>query len=519
VGNTLTRRTVRPTLPPCDTPIQFGPDSAPVPDWDPEAPDGAEPVFRVPAHHADMSLAEVRRAVPQGSRRARDQLQALRAGLACPDLDDVSAKLRDKLEQFWRIHVLHASWGGEGKAPRGVSSPGRDRVCELILNHRTGKPISHTTYKRLRRWWEARGYLAIVRPGWTPDLSPGVLHGPERDHNMTQAYVLCIPRRAALTAMRRRRRPVQTENGPLSGSSKSDGSHTRAREGNPETGSFASCCYPASQEQSKRTKGSSREGALLLGALARVTDGWWAHLTRPFSRWEAASLLYAIDHYPDGSAHVGTAEQVRNPVAWLRWRLSHWLNPDGTARLSPAGEAAERARRHRERQAAEHAELGIAARADRIRADRGGEAAAPAPPPPWTPPADQARADRVIVDWAVPRYGTSPAQPERASLASLARELHRLKQAGQLDTKTRAAAVSAWETRRGAPGTPQDATEPPPPAQPPAAAQAPGQGGPGGYRPTPEYEAAVAIAAANVAAWEAARHAGAEPHGDRENAS
>jgi hypothetical protein len=418
VGNTLTRRTVRQTLPPCDTPSHFGPeqpgtDSA-EPDWRPEMPDDASPVFRAPAHHADMPLAEVLRAVPDGSRRARDQVQALRAGLACPDLDDVSAGLRDKLEQWWRIHVLHASWGGEGKAPRGISSPGRERVCELIRG-RGGRPLSPTSYKRLRRWWEARGYIAIARPGWTPDLSPGILRGPGRDHNTTQAYVLCIPRRAELRTMRRRRWAGHVDFGPLSGFSKSDGSHARAREENPDDGSSASCCYHTAGGQAgepgeaERTKGSPRERVpLLLGAKTRVTDGWWAHLTRPFTRWEPGSLQYAIDHYPDGRAHVGTAEQVRNPVAWLRWRLSHWLNPDGTARLSPAEEAAERARRHRERQAAEYAEVGIAELAARIRAASGTVPDEPAPQRPWTPPSASARAGRPLVGWAARSAAPAP---------------------------------------------------------------------------------------------------------------
>jgi hypothetical protein len=390
VGITLTCRTVRPVLPPCDTPSHFDPDPDPVPVWDPEAAEAAGPVFRAPAHHADMSLAEIMRAIPDGSRRARDQVQALKAGLREPGLDDVSAKLRDKLEAFWRIHVLHASWGGEGKAPRGISSPGRERVRELIPGARPGKPISETTYKRLRRWWEARGYIAIVRPGWTPDLSPAVLHGPDRDHNMSQAYVLCVPTRAEKKARYRRHGPAQTQNGPLSVFSKPDGSHTRAREETPKP----------QPEKDRRTKGASREEVPQVSALTRVTDGWWGHLTRPFAHWEPAGLLYAIDHHPDGRAHTGTAEQVRWPAAWLRWRLSHWLNPDGTARLSPAEEAAERARRHRERQALEHAELGITERAARIRAAYGTTAAGEAPERPWTPPTAPRRAERPLAGWA-----------------------------------------------------------------------------------------------------------------------
>jgi hypothetical protein len=141
----------------------------------------------------------------------------------------------------------------------------------------------------------------------------------------------------------------------------------------------------------------------------QVSDGWWAHLTRPFARWEPAELQHAIDHHPDGSAHVGTAEQVRSPAAWLRWRLSHWLLPDGTARLSPAEEAAERARLHCERQAAEHAELGIVDRAARIRAAYAPDD--PAPERPVAPSAAPRREERPLTGWAA---RSSAPEPRRA---------------------------------------------------------------------------------------------------------
>lgn len=131
-----------------------------------------------------LSHADVARAVPAGSRRIRSQREALRRGLACPDLAAVRADFRAHLRDWWRIHVLHASWGGPGRPPRGTTEPTRARVCE-----RAG--VSVSTYKACRRWWEARGYIAIARPGTTPDLRPAVLSSPA---NIRQAYVLCIPR-------------------------------------------------------------------------------------------------------------------------------------------------------------------------------------------------------------------------------------------------------------------------------------------------------------------------------------
>ena len=116
---------------------------------------------------------EVARAVPAGSRRARDQREALRSGLSCPDLAGVRADFRAHLTAWWRIHVNHASWGGEGRPPRGTTEPTRARTCNLA-----GMSIS--TYKRCSRWWRARGYIAVARAGMDPHASPGSSGQPGR---------------------------------------------------------------------------------------------------------------------------------------------------------------------------------------------------------------------------------------------------------------------------------------------------------------------------------------------------
>jgi hypothetical protein len=368
------------------------------------------------AHHADMTLGEVLRAIPPTSRRAPDQQRALDAALCYLALaaDRMQDRRRRKLEMWIRIHIFYASWGGEGRAPRAVSSPGRDTVCDLIRDEKTGKPLSLTGYKRLRRFWEAAGFVAIVREGWTPDLSPAVLREPGRDHNMTQAYVICVPTRAEKKARRRRHGSPCDENGPLSGFSNRETSPTRAREENPETGSAASCCYPASPRWPEPPKPAPRDPALRLGVLGRVTDGWFRNLTMLFTGLPAPELLHVIDHRPDGTPHLGTDDHVRHPAGWLRHRLSFWINPDGTRKPAPGEQAAERARQHRERQAREHAELVIAARAAQIRAEQPSEAAVPAPQRPWTPAARPQRAERHLVGWAAPRPGTAPAQPASA---------------------------------------------------------------------------------------------------------
>ena len=75
------------------------------------------PPARPLAHHADMKRSEVARCLPTGSRRVRSQREALRVGLSHPDLRTVKDGFRTRLEDFWRVHVNYASWGGHGKPP------------------------------------------------------------------------------------------------------------------------------------------------------------------------------------------------------------------------------------------------------------------------------------------------------------------------------------------------------------------------------------------------------------------
>ena len=139
------------------------------------------------SHPAAITRAEIARVIPRGSRCVRSQREALRAGLSCPELADVRADFRANLTSWWRLHVNHASWGGDDRPPAGTTQPTRARVCALA-----GFGVS--TYKTCRQWWEARGYAAIVRPGRTPALRPLALVRPD-DCNERQVLVICCPRK------------------------------------------------------------------------------------------------------------------------------------------------------------------------------------------------------------------------------------------------------------------------------------------------------------------------------------
>ncbi len=415
---TIAGRTAKTLLPAADTPG--------VMNIRPARSDGlprAERACAVPPGHrpGGLSQAEVARVVPPGSRRLRSQREARRGGLACPDLADVRRDFRDHLTAWWKIHVNYASWGGEGRPPRGTTEPTRAKVCELAgrPDPETGewRPMSVSTYKRCSRWWRARGYAAIVRPGWTPALRAMALVSPQ-DHNERQVLVLCLPRKKPAAP---RREPAQALTGPLPSSRREPGKAPHAREANPEE----------KPEKARATRGQPvlpRPGLAPLGAvpqngsealaaaramqerarlLQRISAEHLRHLARPFwlAGWRPSDVLHAIDHDPGGRQHGYTAG-VRSPAAWIRARLAAWLSPDGTPLPSPGQQraaAAARTRADADARRAEAARLeagrtadtpGWAGRARAMLTARGGTvardlarwqartpAARPAPPP------------------------------------------------------------------------------------------------------------------------------------------
>jgi hypothetical protein len=300
----------------------------------------------------------VARVVPPGSRRIRSQREALRAGLSCPDLTGLRGDFRASVEAWWRIHVAYASWGGQDRPPRGTTQPTRERVRDKCRTGRrdpvTGerRRMSITVYKRCRRWWEDRGYVAIVRPGWTPDLRPMALTSPE-DHNERQVLVLCLPRQKPAPPPRG---PVLDLNGPLSSSRREPDKAPHAREAKAKTEEPEKARAPRGQSLLPRRGPSPlaavpQSGSEALAAAramqerARLLQGLSAehlrHLARPFWRagWRPADILHAIDHDPGGRQH-GYTTAVRSPAAWIRARLTAWLGPDGTPLPSPGQQRA-----------------------------------------------------------------------------------------------------------------------------------------------------------------------------------
>ena len=200
--------------------------------------------------------------------------------------------------------------------------------------------LSHSTYQRCRAWWEARGYIAVVRPGWTPMLGPMALTGADAP-NEAQVYVLCVPRNQT-----RRVSAGQLESRPVT-LPRRGGVRYPARAGNPEQ---------PKPSQTGRGKGPRR---LLPWPLRGVSDGWWAHLTGPFTAagWTPADIAKAIDYEPGGRQHRYRLAGVRHPVGWLRARLARWLGPDGTPLPSRRQQLAAAAAATRAEQAARRRQI------------------------------------------------------------------------------------------------------------------------------------------------------------------
>ncbi|MGH3236855.1 MAG: hypothetical protein ACRDOH_27090, partial [Streptosporangiaceae bacterium] len=334
-----------------------------------------------------MSQAAVARVVPPGSRRIRSQREALRAGLACPDLAGVRRDFRDHLTDWWRIHVSYASWGGAGRPPRGTTEPTRALVCSPPEHDERGRRrggigISESTFKRCRRWWQARGYVAIVRPGWTPALRAMALVSPE-DRNERQVLVLCLPREKPAGPAPKSARALT---GPLSSSRREPDKAPRAREARPkikpgkpgaDRASRGLPVLPRRGEAPLAAVPENRSEALAaaramqerIGALRRLSAEHLRHLARPFhaAGWLPRDVLRAIDYEPGGRQH-GYSAGIRSPAGWVRARLAAWLGPDGAPLPSHRQQLAAAAERHRARQAEQRAsDPAAAARADQLR--------------------------------------------------------------------------------------------------------------------------------------------------------
>ncbi len=276
------------------------------------------------ARRGGPGRAEIARAIPRGSRRARSQAEALRALAVDEELAGLRADRARNIREAWRILVRHASWADR------TTRPTRARLCAQA-------GICESTWKACRRWLERRGYLGTVVYGTT-----AYMHGPLALANLearndAAVYILAIPlrkapiRAPATTATLLTRPPTDVRRTSVQSPARAESQE----QGGPASGRT----HPLPPAALSLRKGPGES----------LTDGWVAYLARPFlaAGWSGADLSWAVDHDPELGQHRFTLRTVRHPAAWLRWRLSRWLGEDGAPRPAPSAIRADAAGRIR----------------------------------------------------------------------------------------------------------------------------------------------------------------------------
>jgi hypothetical protein len=262
-----------------------------------------------PVSRAEIALAINRSPVPARRARQRQYLEALARDA---ELAGLRADRQRNIREIARILARYASWRDS------TTRPTRARLCELAR-------VSVSTWKAARRWLEAHGYLGLVRGGRTPWLRAGVLVDDGAE-NEAAIFVLAIPRSKTAPGPAGASLPARTR--PLSPSDRTV-VKVRARTESQDQ-----------EEDSARAETHFRRrvaGVERISAGQGISEGWVSHLVGPFlaAGWAWRDLSYTLDHEPAGTPYRLSLKAVRAPRAWLAWRLSQWIGPDGQPMASP----------------------------------------------------------------------------------------------------------------------------------------------------------------------------------------
>jgi len=256
------------------------------------------------SRHQRNSNLRIYRAIPKGSRRARNQPQALRAleqRIALEaDLGRLRADAETNARNIARALVFSAHWSTM------VTRPGWDTLTE-----RTG--LSRSTIQRVIRRLKEWGLLGVVTTGSTW-RTRGCRDG-DTDGDLGAEYVLCVPADE----------PVEISDSPsLLRQEERSTPHVCARETAPEPAP-----RPWPIHQPPRTRGGRLAAARRLQdqvpLLARISDRQLRSALRPWFQlgWSPAQVMHALDHGPNGEQHWHTAD-VRHVPGWIRHRLGLW---------------------------------------------------------------------------------------------------------------------------------------------------------------------------------------------------
>jgi hypothetical protein len=283
---------------------------------------------------------EIFRAVPVGSRRARDQMGWVAAVLAHPELAGWRADRVRNLAEIARVLARYADWRMLTTRPTWA------RIAEQ-------SGVGRATVARAIRWLRTEGFLGVVESGTTPAFRPGVLHGLAdlAEGNRASEYVLTIPTRSG------KRQRIRTEP-PVARPITDTPSLARKGQGRrPPHAREAAGQIPRHWplSRSPRTRGQMLAAAEQLRQrcrlLSRITARHLRSLLADYWRqgWTPGDCLHALDHQPSGRLWPHTY-RVRRVPGWLRHRLAAWHAPGGRLYPSPSQLAAEHARRIRTEQ-------------------------------------------------------------------------------------------------------------------------------------------------------------------------
>ena len=124
------------------------------------------------------TTAEIFRAVPGGSRRARSQREWLCAARAEIEAQGWYANRTAHYSGIARRLALAMDWR------KRTCWPGHENIARLVH-------VSPDTVARCVAWLQERGLLGLVSPGTTADVRPAVLYAGTG--NLAAVYVLTVP--------------------------------------------------------------------------------------------------------------------------------------------------------------------------------------------------------------------------------------------------------------------------------------------------------------------------------------